>query len=69
MAFFRPRHPVLRAIFAIGSALFYLLSIPWVRKQAVKLVKWPFRKFMKHSGKMDGKIVDATAKVVDDKNV
>lgn len=49
MAFFSPRHPLLKALFALGSGLFYVFM--WRRDKK----------------RQPGKVVDATAKVIDDK--
>lgn len=51
MSFFRPKHPLLRAVLAVGSAVWYLVQ--WRRDN--KRVAQP------------GKMVDASATVVEEK--
>lgn len=50
MRLFTPRHPLLKAVFAVGSALWYLVQ--WRRG--------------KKKPQQTGKVVDATGTVIDD---
>lgn len=56
MAFLRP---LFKAFVVLGTAVYYLVSIPFVRRQLGKVARWPFRK----SG--TGKVVDAKGTVIE----